>query len=313
MTQDRTFVGIDVSKHRLDVHVRPGGAAFSVGTDAASLKALAARLKRLGRAAVAMEASGGYELAPLRALDRAGVAVWRLDPGQVRAFARGLGRRAKTDPLDAEMIARCLQAVIDHVPPWTRDPAAERLAALVGYRRKLVGEAAALKGYADRLDEPLIARMVKARINALKLATARIDKAIAQHIRAVPALAARAALIVSAPGAGPVLAATLLAELPEIGRLTAKQAAALTGVAPFDRQSGRSARPGRCRGGRRSVRTVLYMAALSAIRARKQPLRTFYDRLVSTGKPPRLAIVAVMRKLLVRINAMLKNNTAWAT
>lgn len=312
MTQFETFVGVDVSKDRLDVCVWPSGEAFSVANDAAGRKALAGRISGLGRAATALEASGGYERAALKAVARAGVPVWRLDAAQVRAFARGLGTKAKTDAIDARMIARCLAAVAADQAPWREDAAAERLAALVGYRRKLVAESSGQKGYADRVDEPLVARMVKIRITALKLQIARLDKEIAAVIAAEPGFARRAADLTSAPGVGPVLASTLMAELPELGRLDGRQAASLVGVAPFDRQSGRSMRKGRCRGGRRSVRNILYMAALSAIRSRRNRFKDAYDRLLAAGKPPKLAIVAVMRKMIVTLNAMARSNTPWA-
>lgn len=312
MTHYETFVGIDVSKDRLDVCVWPQGEAFSVGNDAAGRKALAARLVRLGPVAAGLEASGGYERAALKALSRAGVAVWRLDAGQVRAFARGVGVKAKTDAIDAAMIARCLAAVAGDHAPWSEDAAAGRLAALVGYRRKLVAESAAQKGYADRVDAPLVARMVKARIAALKLQVACLDKEIAAAVAASSDMAPRAAAMMEVPGVGPVLATTVMAELPELGRLDARQIASLVGVAPFDRQSGRSARNGRCRGGRRQVRNVLYMAALAAIRAKANRFKDAYQRLIAAGKPPKLAIVAIMRKIIVTLNAMAKNQTQWA-
>jgi transposase len=311
MTRISVFVGVDVSKDRLDVQVR-GGASFSVENGAAGLKLLVKRVRALGDAAVGLEASGGYETPALKALSRAKLTAYRLDPAQVRAFARGLGRRAKTDAIDAEMIARCLQAVIDDIEPYRCDAAAERVAALAGFRRKLVGEVTGLKSYADRVAEPLVARMVKAQLAALKLAVLRLDKEIRAAVAQDPAMAQRNAQLVSAPGVGPVLAFTLIAELPELGRLSSRQVAALAGVAPFDRQSGRTIRPGRCQGGRRSVRNVLYMAALSAIRARKAPFCDLYQRLRANGKPAKLAIVAVMRKLIVTLNAMLRDNTCWA-
>lgn len=311
MTQFEAFVGVDVSKDQLDVCVWPQGGTFSVANDAAGRKALATRLGRLGRVATGLEASGGYERAALKALSRSGLAVWRLDAAQVRSFARGVGTKAKTDAIDARMIARCLAAVADQQAPWSEDKAAERLAALVGYRRKLVAESSAQKGYADRLDEPVVARMVKARIAALRLLIVRLDKEIACAVAASSCMASHAAAMKQVPGVGPVLVATLLAELPELGRLDGRQVASLVGVAPFDRQSGRAARPGRCRGGRRSVRNVLYMAALAAVRAQDNRFKDVYRRLIAAGKTPKLAIVAVMRKMIVTLNAMAKNQTQW--
>lgn len=313
VSTERVFVGLDVGKARLDVQLL-GGEAFSVSNDKAGLKALVFRLRRLqrgGPVAVAVEASGGYERQALGALHRAGISIWRLDAAQVRAFARGLGRKAKTDRLDAEVIARCLKAVIGEARPWEPDPAAERLAALVAFRRRLVAERTALQGQAEHDSDPLITRIIKARLAALKLTIVQIEKAIATAIAADPLLAQRNALLQSAPGVGPVLAATLIADLPELGRRSSRQIAALAGVAPFDRQSGNTTRRGRCHGGRSDVRSALYMGTLAAIRAKKQPLAAFHQRLTSAGKPFKLAIAAAMRKLLATLNAMLQNNTIW--
>lgn len=312
MPQEKVFVGVDVSKGRLDVHVHPLGEAFAVSNDRTGRRQLIARLSELGCTGVlAVEASGGYEKPLLKLCLKQRVAAYLLDPAQVRAYARALRRHAKTDPIDAGVIARCLEAVIDRLRPYQPDPAAERLGGLVGLRRKLVREGVGLKSYADTADDPVVRRMVKARLAGLKLAIARLDKEIAQAIRADPSFAERQERLVSAPGAGPVLAATLIAELPELGRVSAKQVAALAGVAPYDRQSGASDRGGRCKGGRGQVRSVLYMAALSAVRAKKHPLAGFYKRLVQAGKPPKLALVATMRKLIVTLNAMEHTQTPW--
>lgn len=306
------IVGVDVSKARLDVHIHPTGEAFAVANDRAGRQQLLARLAGSGLPAViAVEASGGYEKPLLKLCVKRRVTAYLLDPGQVRAYARALRRHAKTDPIDAWVIARCLEAVIDRLRPYQPDPAAERLGGLVGLRRKLTREGVGLKSYADTAEDPLVRRMVKARLAGLKLALARLDKAIAEAIRADPVLAERQARLVSAPGAGPVLAATLIAELPELGCVSAKQIAALAGVAPYDRQSGATAKAGRCRGGRGHVRSVLYMAALSAVRAGKHPLAGFYKRLVQAGKPPKLALVAAMRKLIVTLNTMERTKTDW--
>jgi transposase len=317
MAQDEMFVGIDVSKDRLDVKMLSsgpgGGEAFCVENGRAGLKRLLARLGALrGAVRVGLEATGGYEAEALKALGRSGITVYRVDPAQVRAFARCLGRRAKTDRIDAEMIARFLQAVATEIRPYRHDAQTERLAALAGFRRKLIGEATGLKSYADRASEPLVGRMVRARLASLRLSIARLDKEIRAQIAADPAMAARQALLVSTPGVGPVLASTLIAELPELGQANSRQIAALVGVAPFDRQSGRRTRSGRCSAGRSQVRNVLYMAALSAVRARKRPFIDLYERLQAAGKPAKLALVAVMRKMIVILNTMARNNTPWA-
>jgi transposase len=307
MTQERVLVGIDVAKARLDVHLRPCGEVFALGNHKAGWRALAQRLRKLDSVAVGIEASGGYEKGLARHLVKTGIVVYVFDPAQLRAFARGLRRHAKTDPIDAAMIARCLEATIEDAIPYQPDPLAERLAALVAYRTKLVAESAALKGYRDTLQEPLVRRMVDGRRASLKLALARLDQAIAGLIAGTPGFARRFCLLVSVPGVGPVLASTLIALLPELGRIGAKAVAALVGVAPFNRQSGRTDRRGRCRGGRGAVRTVLYMATLSAIRCRNPAIAPFYDRLRRAGKPAKPAIVAAMRKLITILNAIARD------
>lgn len=312
MTQARVLVGIDVSKARLDVHLHPRGEAFVLANDRAGWRALVVRLRKLGSIAVGIEASGGYEKGPAHHLVRAAIVVYVFDPAQVRSFARGLRRHAKTDPIDAAMIARCLEATIEDAIPYQPDPLAQRLAALVGYRAKLVAEGTALKGYQDTLEEPLVRRMVEARRVGLKLVIARLDKAIADLIASTAVLARRYRLLVLVPGVGPVLASTLLALLPELGRIGAKAIAALVGVAPFSRQSGNTDRGGRCRGGRGAVRAVLYMAALSAIRCGNPALARFYDRLRRAGKPAKPAIVATMRKLITILNAIARDQRPWA-
>jgi transposase len=322
MPQDPVFVGIDVAKARLDVHLHPAGTRFAVANDRAGLKALLARLAALSsradggaadgtRLTVGFEASGGYERHLARALWRAGLRAIRLDPAQVRAFARAGRRRAKTDPIDAETIARCLAAFADRLPAYAPDEAAERLAEHVAERARLVAEAAALDGYRDTRDGPFVRRLIDARRRLLAAQLVLLDRQIARLIAADPRLAARARLITSAPGAGPVLAATLLARLPELGHLDGGRIAALVGVAPHARQSGGTDRGGLCRGGRADVRRVLYMATPSAVRCRAGRIRAFYDRLRAAGKPAKLAIVAAMRKFLTILNAMVRDERAW--
>lgn len=312
MAHEDIFVGIDVSKDRLDVHL--DGTVFAVANSAHGHRTLTKRLIASDRPVrVGLEASGGYEAPVLLALAEAGLAVYRLDAGRVRAFARALGKNAKTDPIDAALIAQCLQATHPGLVPYKPDPAAERLAALVRFRRQLVEDAAALEARTDRQRDRLLTRLVARQLLLLEAQRALIEREIERHIAGEPELARRACLLKSAPGVGPVLAATLLAELPELGALGSREVAALVGVAPFDRQSGRSRRPGRCRHGRSAVRKVLYMGALAAVRAGKRPYADFHQRLIARGKPNKLALVAVMRKLIVTLNAMLRTNTAWAT
>lgn len=305
MTQVDVFVGIDVSKDRLDVF-STAGERFSVANDAAGRAALALRIA--GARAAGLEASGGYEAPVLKALAQAGLATYRLDPAQVRAFARSRGQRAKTDAIDARMIALCLSACRDTLRPFVDDAATARLAALAAFRRRLVGHKAALAGSDDRREDPLLQHLAAEQEALLAAQIAGLDAEIATIIAATPELSDKAARLRSAPGVGPVLAATLLASLPELGRVGSRQIAALVGVAPYDRQSGRSARPARCAAGRRQVRNVLHMGVLAAIRARKSPFQTTYARLVAAGKPPKLAIAAVMRKMIVILNATVRDD-----
>lgn len=314
MAQDRVFVGIDISKARLDVNLHPQGQALSVGNDKEGWKALARQLRRLGPSpAVAMEASGGYEKAVARFLVKAGFAVYVLDPSQVRSFARGLRRHAKTDAIDAAMIARCLQATIDEAIAYHPDPLAEALTALVSYRARLVRERTAMISYGDTIELVTLQRRINRDIARLGLTIAQLDKEIAATIANADRLAQRFRRLVSVPGVGPVLASTLLALLPELGRIQAKAVAALVGVAPFNRQSGQTDRGGRCRGGRSQIRSVLYMATLAAIRSRNPAIAGFYHRLRMAGKPAKSAIVAAMRKLITILNAIARDDTPWLT
>lgn len=312
MTQDAVFVGIDVAKDRLDVFV--ASETFHVDNSKAGIRALQ---KRLGGFAgrelcLGVEASGGYEALVLQALSRAGLRIYRVEAGRVRSFAKALGRHAKTDPIDAQMIARYLEVSHDHLVAYKAQPGLEHLAELVRYRRSLVERETALRASADRRRDPVVARIAKRELARLKADLREIETAIAARIAAEPELAQRDRLLQSAPGVGPVLAATLVSEMPELGETDGRSIASLVGVAPYDRQSGRSRRPGRCRAGRGQVRKVLYMAALAAIRAGGNRFSRTYEHLIGRGKPAKLAINAVMRKMIVTLNAMLKDHAAWA-
>jgi len=312
MTQETVFVGIDVAKDRLDVFV--AGETFHVENGKAGIKTLHKRLKAFtGRQLrLGVEASGGYEAPVLLALAQAGLSIFRVEAGRVRAFAFALGQHAKTDPIDAQMIARYLEASHDRLVPYKPQPGLECLAELVRFRRSLVERETALRSSADRRHDSLVVKVAKRELARVKGDLREIEKAIAGRIAADAELAKRDEILQSAPGVGPVLAATLASEMPELGAIDSRSAAALVGVAPFDRQSGRSRRPGRCRAGRSQVRKVLYMAALAAIRKGKNRFSKAYDSLVARGKLAKVAINAVMRKMIVTLNAMLKANAVWA-
>jgi transposase len=305
---DATIVGIDVSKDRLDVFMRPQGEAFAVSRDGSGLEALVERLSQLSLRLAAVEATGGFETVVAAALAAAGLPVVVVNPAQVRAFARAVGKRAKTDPIDAAVIAHFAAATEPEVRPL---PEAETriLADLVARRRQMihmiVAEKQREKRAAGRMKSS-IARLLK----ALQAELSEIDRDIDDAVRGSPAWREKENLLASVPGVGPVLARTLIAELPELGTLDRRQIAALAGLAPWTRQSGRWRGKSFIGGGRASVRTALFMSALVA-RRHNPVLAAFHQRLIAAGKPKMVALVAVARKLLTILNAMLRDKTPW--
>lgn len=303
------IVGVDVSKDRLDVHVLPSGEAFAVGRDGEGLAALVERLKPLGLRVAAVEATGGLETVVAAALAGAGLPLVVVNPAQVRAFAQALGKRAKTDPIDAAVIARFVQATQPEVRPLP-DEATRLLADLVTRRRQIVQMIGAEKQREKRLTEPRLRRSIARLVTALQKELTEVDGEIDDQIRGSPAWRETEDLLRSVPGIGPVIARTLMAEMPELGSLDRRQVAALAGLAPFTRQSGRWKGKSFIGGGRTSVRTALFMAALVA--ARHNPtLRLFHQRLIAAGKPKLVALVATARKLLTLLNAILRDRRPW--
>ena len=301
-------VGIDVAKAQLDVAVQPTGTTWTVARARGGLRRLQGQLEALRPTRIVLEASGGYERAVVAALSAAGLPVVVVNPRQTRDFARAHGILAKTDRLDARVLARFAAAVR---PPLRPQPSAavQDLQLLSRRRRQLV---------ADRAAEPQRRRHARAHLDlgfdplaaALTAALAQVDRQLAALVQAEPALRARAAWLQSIPGIGPVTAAVLLAEVPELGTCSRQQVAALVGVAPFNRDSGAWRGRRSCWGGRAQVRAALYMAALTATRV-NPTLRACYQRLIAAGKPPKVALVACMRKLLVLCNALCKSQTTW--
>lgn len=271
------------------------------------------RLAAKGRLRIGVEASGGYERKLLARLDQLGLTVYLLDPARVRNFARAERQLAKTDPLDAAVIARCLAALHAELTPHRYDPRALRLAEHVRLRDMAVTQKGQISNQMETISDPAMRRLLTTQIARLRACILRIEQAIARLIAAAPDLAQRERLLQSAPGIGPVVAACLLARMPELGHISSRQAAALAGIAPFDRQSGKSAKTGRCQGGRPDVRRPLYLAALAILRTGKGPLAATAQRLRNQGKPAKVALVAIMRKLLVTLNAMLKANRLYIT
>jgi transposase len=309
MDKAPTFVGIDVSKHRLDVHPRPSGEGFATDYDDEGVAGLAGRLAALAPALVVLEATGGLEVRLAAALAAAGLPVAVVNPRQVRAFARAMGRLAKTDRLDAEAIARFAEAVRPPARPLP-DEATRHLGALVARRRQLLEMLVAERNRRQAAD-PALHERIDAHLRWLEEALAEIEHELEGVIRESAVWRAKEELLRSVPGVGEVSARTLLAELPELGSLTRRQAAALVGVAPFNRDSGRMRGKRAISGGRARLRACLYMAAVAAARGSNPVIAGFYKRLRSAGKPAKLALTACMRKLVVTLNAVLRTNTAW--
>jgi transposase len=306
-------VGIDVSKDRLDVHVVPSGAAFDVDNSHAGVDDLVRRLKAEhagGETCVAaLEATGGFEMLSAAALSAAGFAVIVVNPAQVRAYANAIGQKAKTDPIDASVIAAFVAATKPEVRPL-RDEQTQALSELVARRRQIVQMIVA----EENRDRMVLAKQAHKSIKRLLAALRReldsLDADLDDHIRKSPLWRVRETLLTSVPGVGPATARTLLAEMPELGSLDRRQIASLAGLAPWTRQSGKWKGKSFIGGGRGKVRAALFMAALVA--ARHNPvLKAFRDRLVDAGKPRIVAIVATMRKLLTILNAIIRDSKPW--
>jgi transposase len=306
MDKAPTFVGIDVSKHRLDVHARPSGESFATDYDDEGVAGLVERLAALAPALGVLEATGGLEVRLAAALAAAGLPVAVVNPRQVRAFARATGRLAKTDRLDAEAIARFAEAVRPPVRPLP-DEATRHLGALVARRRQLLEMLVAERNRRHAAD-PALREGIDAHLRWLEEALAGIERDLGTAVRESAVWRAREELLRSVPGVGPVSARTLLAER---GSLTRRQAAALVGVAPFSRDSGKMRGKRTIGGGRAALRACLYMAAVAAVRGANPAIAGFYERLRQAGKPSKLALTACMRKLVVTLNAMLRTGTAW--
>jgi len=304
-----SFVGIDVSKQQLEVAVRPSGETWSVAHDEAGLSALVAQLRALAPALIVLEATGGWEVALASALAAGPLPVVVINPRQVRDFARSTGTLAKTDRLDAQILAQFAE-VIRPQPRALPDAQAQELAALLQRRRQLVEMLTAEKNRLT-LASRRIRPQLQAHIEWLHKQIAQFDEDLRQLIRASPLWREKDDLLRSAPGVGPVLATTLVAALPELGTLTRRQIAALVGVAPLNRDSGPLRGRRSIWGGRAQVRAVLYMSTVVAMR-HNPVVAAFYQRLRAAGKAPKLALTACMRKLLTILNAMLKHHTRWA-
>jgi transposase len=303
-------VGIDVSKARLDVHVHPVGESFAVGNDEAGVAELAGRLGGLaGLVSIGLEASGRYERLAVAELAAAGLPVVVLNPAQVRHYAQAIGLRAKTDPIDARLIALFVTAVRPEPRPLpTRET--DELAALMTRRRQLVQMLVTERMRRQQAPKGIVRVSMARLVTTLEEALRELDAQIDKTVRGTPVWRDKEDLLASVPGIGKTIARTLLAEMPELGSLNPKQIAALAGLAPYTRQSGTWRGRSFIGGGRPAVRAALFMGALVA--ARFNPtLKTFHDRLVAAGKPKLVALIATARKLLVILNAILRDKKPW--
>jgi transposase len=303
-----TYVGIDVAKDHLDVHVRPTGLAFRVANDEDGSATLVARLQELRPAALVLEATGGFEAPVVAALAAAGLAPAVVNPRQARRFAEGVGRLAKTDPLDAAVLAHFAEAVRPEPRP-VPDADARALGELLARRRQLV-QMRVSEQHRLPTASGAIRKGIQRHIDYLDRQIQGIEADLAAAVQASPAWRARDELLQSVPGVGPQVSRTLLAELPELGTASGRQLSALCGLAPFNRDSGRRRGPRSIYGGRSHVRAALYQAALVAMRF-NAPLRGVYQGLLARGKAKKVALIAVARRLLVILNALVRTGSPW--
>ena len=306
---ERIFVGIDIAKDQVDVHVHPTDERFQLSRTDAGLAELVARLQPLGPQLVVLEATGGYEIPVAAVLASAGVPVAVVNPRQIRDYARATGQLAKTDALDARLLALFAEAVQPEVRPLPT-PEAQALGDLVTRRRQLVDMLGAERNRHHQARDLRLQRRIATHIRWLTKALAEIEADLATRIRSSPIWRERDNLLRSVPGVGDITAYTLIADLPELGHLDRRKIAALVGIAPFNRESGHWRGRRMIAGGRPAVRSVLYMATLTAVRF-NPAIAHFYQRLTVAGRPKKVALTAAMRKLLTILNAMLRDQRPW--
>ena len=307
---DAIVVGIDVSKDKLDIAFRPGGETFVVERNASGLEELTERLRSRPVRVVAIEATGGFETVAAASLFGAGLPVVVVNPANVRAFAQALGKRAKTDPIDAAVIAHFAEATKPEVRPLP-DEATRLLSDLVARRRQIVEMIKAEQQRRQRATNKRLVKSLDRLLKALQKELSDIDEQIYECVRSSPKWRETADLLMTVPGVGPVIASTLIAELPELGTLDRRQIAALAGLAPWTRRSGKW--QGKCMigGGRANVRAALFMGALVA--GQYNPvLKSYHDRLIAAGKVKLVAVIAVARKLLTILNAIARDRKPWS-
>lgn len=309
MDQEKTYVGIDVAKAGLDVAVCPTDDRWKIPSDEAGVRQLVSRLKTLEPAIILLEASGGLELPLVAALAVEAMPVVVVNPRQVRDFAKATGRLAKTDSLDAAVLAHFGEAIRPPVRPL-RDAETQLLHSLVARRHQLIGMLVAEKNRLSTATTVAVRPSIKSHIEWLERELDDLDTDLRQSVRSSPVWREKDDLLRTVPGVGEQISLTLLAYLPELGTLNRKQIAALVGVAPFNRDSGTMRGKRTVWGGRAKVRASLYMGALTASRC-NPAIREFYQRLLAAGKPKKVALTACMRKLLVILNSMIRHRSEW--
>jgi transposase len=309
MEQSEIYVGIDVSKDRLDIAVHGIDKRWSFTNDEGGIEQTVKCLKELSPAIVVLEATGGIELPAVASLGAAGVPVAVINPRQARDFGKATGKLAKTDALDAKVLAH-FAAAVHPKPQELPDATAQGFAAILARRRQLVEMLTAEKNRSRTAVKP-VREHIRAHVSWLEQELDSTDKDLDLAVRGSPLWREKDDLLKSVPGVGPVLSSTLLGQLPELGTLNRKQIAALVGVAPLNRDSGKFRGKRAVWGGRASVRAALYMAALVATRY-NPVIKDFYSRLCAARKPKKVALTACMRKLLTILNAMVRNHTPWS-
>ncbi len=303
------YVGIDVSKATLDVAILPLGRHFVVSNDEAGIDEILGSFEDPQPTLVVLEASGGYERPVATAIAACGIAVAVVNPRQARDFAKATGKLAKTDKIDALVLARFAEAVRPE-PRALPEVEAREFSAILARRRQIIQMMSAEKNRLGAATSKAVARRIEAHIHWLEKELGRTDRDLDEAIEGSPAFKENEALLRSVPGVGPVLCRTLLAELPELGSLPPRELSALVGVAPLNRDSGTMRGRRAVWGGRARVREALYMGTLVATRYNPH-IKEFYERLVAAGKPKKVALVACMRKLLSILNALLRDRTPW--
>jgi transposase len=309
MDHKQVFVGIDVSKKHLDVSLRPEENFFRVSNDDQGIADLVQRLVDLGPQLILLEASGGYEVLAAAARRQASLPAQIVNPRQVREFARSTGKLAKTDKIDAGILAHFAQLLQPPLRPWP-EAQQQELAALMTRRRQLVEMVVMEKNRLGTAWSPKVRKSLQVHLQALQQQLQELERDLDDFIHRSPVYVEKDQLLQSVPGVGALTSQSLMAWLPELGTLNRKQIAALVGVAPFNRDSGQMRGRRTVWGGRKHIRPSLYMATLAACRS-NLTIRTFYQRLLQAGKRKKVALTACMRKLLTILNAVLKHQQPW--